>query len=130
MSYSLYRQRLFIPVPSSPQLLLKRLCIGCVVLTAFFVFAEVMQEAALDKSTAYQAAQGYVAERLISPSSAKFPPESTHGVTVKYLGKHRYYVTGYLDSLNTFRNFQRSGYKCVVRYIGAGEWVCEKIAFE
>ncbi|MBN2318422.1 MAG: hypothetical protein JXR49_05065 [Acidobacteria bacterium] len=100
------------------------------VLTAFFVLADIIRDASVDKSTAYLSAQDFVAERLLRPSSAKFPDRSTHGVMVKYLGRHRYYVTGFLDSLNTFGNWQRSNYKCTIRYIGAGDWACEKITFE
>ena len=89
MSYSLYRQRLYIPVTSSPQLFLKRLCIGCMVLTVFVIFADVIRDSSVDKSTAYQVAQDFVTERLLNPSSAEFPPRSNYEVTVKYLGRHR-----------------------------------------
>jgi hypothetical protein len=126
----LYKPKPYLPAYSFQQLFLKRLAIGCMVLTAFFAVAGVMRDASTDKSTAYHVAQGFVAERLLRPSSAKFPPRSTYEVTVKYLGRQRYYVAGYLDSLNTFSNWQRSGYTCVIRYIGAGEWTCEKITFE
>jgi hypothetical protein len=118
------------PVSASKQVFLKRLSIACMVLAMFFVLTEAVRDASLDKSTAYLEAQNYVAQRLLRPETVEFPPFSTQGVTVEYLGSHRYRISGYLDSLNSFGNRQRSGYWCVIRYIGTGEWVCEKIAFQ
>lgn len=100
------------------------------VLTVFFVLADKIRDASVDKSMAYLEAQDFISERLLRPSTVKYPPMSTYEVTVKYLGRQRYFVAGYLDSLNTFGNSQRSNYSCIIRYIGAGEWVCERIAFE
>jgi len=127
---SLFNPKQFLPVSRSQQLLLKWFFIGCLILTAFFVFALLIRDASLNKSTAYTEVQDFVAERLIRPTSAKFPERSAQGVIVEYLGRHRYSVSGYVHSLNTFGNLQRSGYKCIIRYIGAGEWVCENITFD
>ena len=127
---SLFRPKIFIPVSPLQQLFLKRFFIGCTILTAFFVFALLIRDASLDKSTAYTEVQDFVAERLIRPTTVKFPPKSAQGVSVEYLGRYRYSVSGYVHSLNTFGNLQKSSYKSVIRYIGDGEWVCEKIAFE
>jgi hypothetical protein len=127
---SLFKPKLIISVSPLQQLLLKRLCIGCMILTAFIAFAVSIRDTSLDKSTAYLQAQHFVAGRLLRPSTAQFPPRSTNGVTVEYLGRHRYSITGHLHSLNTLGNLQKSDYMSVVRYIGAGEWVCEKLVFE
>ncbi len=93
-----------------------------------------MGNAALDvhrgKSAAYAVAQDFVARKLVSPSSAVFPPSSEDAVTVAYLGGNRYRVDGYLYSKNTFGNPQRSDYWCVVRNTGSGEWTYENILFK
>lgn len=83
-----------------------------------------------DKSTAYAIAKNYVAEKLISPSTAHFPPMSDEDVYIDYLGDHRFSISGYLVSRNSFGNENRSDYTCVVREVGAGEWTYENIFFK
>jgi hypothetical protein len=112
------------------QLFLKWFCVVLLFLVISILLIDSIRDSYSDKSTAYSVAQDFVSEHLVRPSSAQFPPKSTSGVMVKYLGKNRYLVSGYLDSLNTFGSSQRSCYTCIIRYIGAGEWVDEKISFE
>jgi hypothetical protein len=128
--YGLYKPGVYTLGSSQKQVFIKRLSIGCMILTMFFVFTKVARDASADKSAAYHAAQDFVADRLLRPATAKFPPRSTYGVTVEYLGRYRYDISGYLESLNSFGNWQRSDYNCVVRYAGSGEWVFEKITFD
>jgi hypothetical protein len=104
--------------------------VGCLVLIMFLFIINKFADSYHDKSTAYIKAQGFVANRLVSPFSAKFPPRSEDGVTVIHLGKNRYSVSGYLDSQNTFGHEVRTHYYCVVRYMGTDEWVCEEISME
>lgn len=129
-SCSLYKPSFHMPAPSSQEIFIRRLSLGCMILTMFFAFTQVVRDASSDRSAAYIASQDFVAERLLRPQSAKFPPISTQGVEVKYLGGQRYFISGYLESLNSFGNWQRSGYSCTVRYRGAGEWDYEKVTFE
>ncbi len=127
---SLFKSKLDIPVSPAQRLFLKWFCIGCLLLMVFFVVANTIRDASQDKSKAYLVAQDFVSERLIRPSTAKFPLRSQNGVLVEYLGRHRYSISGYLDAVNTFGNSQRSSYKCIIRYTGTGEWICEAVSFE
>ncbi len=109
---------------------LVKFCAGCLLLIAFILLAGRIRDAQSDKSKAYLVAQDFVSERLVRPLSAEFPPRSAGGIEVEYLGDHRYLISGYLHSLNTFGNLQQSNYMCIIRYAGAGEWVDEKVTFE
>jgi hypothetical protein len=130
ISHSLFKSGFIIPLSPPQKLFLKKFCAGCLLLIALMLLVDRIWDSRMDKSMAYLAAQEFVSERLVRPSSAEFPPRSISGIEVEYLGRHRYLVSGYLDSLNTFGNIQRSSYTCIIRYVGAGEWVDEKIAFE
>jgi hypothetical protein len=130
ISHSFFRPGFVISLSPSQKLFLKKLCAGYLLLIGLFFLVDKIWDSHLDKSTAYLAAQDFVSEHLVKPSSAKFPPWSTSGIEVEYLGGHRYLVSGYLDSLNTFGNVQRSGYMCIIRYVGSGEWVDEKVTFK
>jgi len=130
MNRSLFKIELDIPLSRAQRRLLKWVCTGCLLVMVFFVAADTIRDASQGKSTAYLAAQDFVSERLMLPSTAKFPLRSEGGVLVKYLGRQRYSISGYLDALNTFGNSQRSSYKCILRYAGDGEWICEEVSFE
>jgi hypothetical protein len=104
--------------------------VGCLVLIMFLFIINKFADSYHDKSTAYIKAQGFVANRLVSPSSARFPSRSEDGITVIHLGENRYSVSGYLDSQNTFGHEVRTHYYCIVRYTGTDEWVCEEISME
>ena len=82
------------------------------------------------KSNAYSMAQDFVSQKLVAPSTAKFPLRSDDNVLIEYLGKKRYRISGYLVSKNTFGNEQKSDYVCTVKYLEPGKWVCETIKFE
>jgi len=91
---------------------------------------DTMLHASRDKSTAYAIAKSYVAQKLVAPSSAHFPPISDAEVLIDYLGDNRYSISGYLFSKNTFGNEDRSDYICVVREVGSGDWTYENIFFK
>jgi len=130
ISYSFFKPGFAVSLSSSQKLFLKKFCAGYLLLIGFIILVDKIWDSHLDKSMAYLAAQDFVSDHLVRPPSAEFPPWSTSGIEVEYLGRHRYLVSGYLDSLNTFGNIQRSSYTCIIRYVGAGEWVDEKITFE
>lgn len=130
ISHNFREYRLSISLSPPQKLFLKWFCAVFLFLVISLLLIDGIRDSYSDKSTAYLAAQDFVSERLVRPSSVQFPPQSGSGIMVKYLGKNRYFVSGYLDSLNTFGNSQRSSYTCIIRYIGAGEWVDEKISFE
>jgi hypothetical protein len=130
ISHSLFKPGFIISLSPPQKRFLIKFCAGCLLLIGFIFVGERIWDSRLDRSMAYLAAQDFVSKHLVSPSSAEFPPRSTSGIEVEYLGGHRYLVSGYLDSLNTFGYFQRSRYTCIIRYVGAGEWVDEKITFE
>ena len=128
--HSLHEYNLSISLSPPQKLFLKWFCVVCLFLVISLLLIDGIQDSYSDKSKAYLIAQDFVSEHLVRPSSAQFPPKSTSGIMVKYLGKNRYLVSGYLDSLNTFGNSQRSSFTCIIRYIGAGEWVDEKVSFD
>ncbi len=106
----------------------RNLVIGFLIIFALLSIIVRLADSFCDKSTAYDMAKVFVSNRLVSPSSAKFPSRSANGVIVKHLGRNRYSVAGYLDSKNTFGHEVRSQYHCVIRYVGTEEWICEEIA--
>ena len=127
---SFRKHKLDIPLSPPQQLFLKWFCIACLLFIVSLLLIDNMRDSYSDKAAAYVVAQNFVSEHLVRPSSAQFPPKSASGIEVKYLGENRYLISGYLDSLNTFGNSQRSNYTCVVRYIGAGEWADERVSFK
>jgi hypothetical protein len=130
ISYSFFKPVFAVSLSPSQRLFLKKCCTGYLLLISLIFLADKIWDSHLDKSMAYLEAQDFVSEHLVRPYSAEFPPRSASGIEVEYLGGHRYLVSGYLDSLNTFGNIQRSSYTAIIRYVGAGEWVDEKITFE
>ena len=127
---SLRKYNLDISLSPPQRLFLKWFCIACLLFIISLLLIDSVRDSHSDEAEAYSVAQDFVSERLVRPSSAQFPPKSASGIEVKYLGENRYLISGYLDSLNTFGNSQRSNYTCVVRYIGAGEWADERVSFK
>jgi hypothetical protein len=130
IAWKFLKQEIKIPVLPVRIKRLVKLCIGCLILIGLVFAVDKIRDSYHDKSTAYIMAKEFVSKRLVAPFSVKFPLKSEDGIEVKYLGGDRYIVSGYLDSKNTFGHEQRSGYQCIVRYAGSGEWTCEKIIFE
>jgi hypothetical protein len=82
-----------------------------------------------DHADAYSAQrmceEHFVKDQLLSPSSAKFSPDSeTNTVS---LGENRWTVTGYVDSQNAFGAMLRNRYSCTVRYLGDEKYRAESV---
>jgi len=115
---------------SKQKLVLVRVYLVYALIIGAMYAGDTMLDTHRNKSTAYAIAKNYVAQKLISPSTAHFPPISDSGVLIDYLGDNRYCISGYLVSRNSFGNENRSDYTCVVREVGSGEWTYENIFFK
>ncbi len=74
---------------------------------------------------AYVASQGFVKQRLISPSKAEF--QNAARISARYLGDCRHRVDAYVDGQNAFGGTLRKPYTAVVRYDGNGTWRLESL---
>lgn len=78
-----------------------------------------------DSLAAYIMSQEFVKDRLISPSTAKFPSYRDDFVT--HLGDGRYLVKAYVDAENIFGAKIRNYYTVTLRYVGGNKWQLESI---
>ena len=115
---------------SKKKFLLVRVYLVYALIIGAMYAGDTMLDSRRDKSTAYAIAKNYVAQKMISPSTADFPPMSDEEVLIDYIGDNRYSISGYLFSRNSFGNERRSDYTCVVREVGSGEWTYENIFFK
>ena len=115
---------------SKQKLILVRVYLVYALIIGAMYTGDTMLDTHRNKSTAYAIAKNYVAQKLISPSTAHFPPISDSDVLIDYLGDNRYCISGYLFSRNSFGNENRSDFTCVVREVGSGEWTYENIFFK
>jgi|GEM_PF-3547304 len=80
------------------------------------------------RSMAWQMAQGFVKEQLVSPGTADFGfLEQSYTDSVTDLGDHRYIVEGWVDSQNRLGAVLRSKFKCRLKFKGNDLWTCEDI---
>ena len=75
----------------------------------------------VNKNAAYTMAQSFVKDRLKSPSSAKWPWESSENVT-EYLGNQTYVVKSYVDAKNAFGTEVRIKYYIKVKQADNNNW--------
>ena len=66
-----------------------------------------------DAGMAYVMSQNFVKKRLISPSSAKFPPSA---VRTEKIGACTYRIVGVFDSQNAFGAMLRGTYEMEISY--------------
>ncbi len=90
---------------------------GCGELTPEERAASALQ---IQKTTAYIMTHGFVTERLVSPSTAKFPSSLEARITV--LKPNHFLVTAYVDSQNSFGAMIRSNYTAEMAYLGNDRW--------
>jgi len=74
----------------------------------------------VDKTEVKIKVQGFVKDRLKSPSSADFCWRTNDSVVV--LGENKYRVVGCVDAQNSFGAMLRSDYVCEIAYLG-GNWL-------
>lgn len=112
----------------------KNMLSGCLVLVALFAVLVIAMMSCVggsadrpehDPIAAFVMSEGFVKDRLKSPSSAKFQPYSASNV--RDLGNGVYEVTGYVDAQNSFGAMIRNRYYCKLRYAGGDRWVAESV---
>ena len=69
---------------------------------------------------AYVTSQGFVKQRLISPSKAEFPNATK--ISARYLGDCRHRIEAHVDGQNAYGGTLRKPYTAVVRYEGDDSW--------
>lgn len=78
-----------------------------------------------DKVTAWVMAQKFVEDRLVSPSTAKWPWDwSDH---VLHMGQGKYMIRSYVDSQNSFGAIIRTNILCVVKHEEGDRWSLESL---
>ncbi|HUM44337.1 MAG TPA: hypothetical protein PKI14_15440 [Fervidobacterium sp.] len=116
-------------------------CIGCLVMVilAISIFSIIgfytnenstntssqsAQPAHEDKADEIEAiimAEKFVKDRLVSPSSAKFPWRSSETTAVK-VDEDTWVISSYVDSQNRFGAMLRTYYIAKVKYLGNDKW--------
>ncbi|MEQ8475568.1 hypothetical protein [Fulvivirga sp.] len=67
-----------------------------------------------NKLFAYNGAIEVIKERLISPSTAKFPSLQDRLKQITYIGKGKYSIDSWVDSQNSYGAIIRSRFSCVI----------------
>lgn len=83
--------------------------------------AQPAHEDKADKTEAIIMAEKFVKDRLVSPSSAKFPWRSSETTAVK-VDEDTWVISSYVDSQNKFGAMLRTYYIAKVKYLGNDKW--------
>ncbi|WP_286975094.1 hypothetical protein [Acetomicrobium sp. UBA5826] len=83
--------------------------------------AQPAHENKADKTEAIIMAEEFVKDRLVSPSSAKFPWRSSETTAVK-VDEDTWVISSYVDSQNKFGAMLRTYYIAKVKYLGNDKW--------
>ena len=81
-----------------------------------------------DKFLAYNYAEGFIKQKLKSPSTAKFPGISEKDQHTTYLGSEKYKIESWVDSQNSFGATIRTKFSCIIIFEG-NEVRCEQLKF-
>jgi hypothetical protein len=71
--------------------------------------------------------QEFVKKQLTAPATAKFPRYEESFVEDLGSIEHRFRVTAYVDSQNSFGALLRTNYTCIVKSFDAKTWHCESM---
>lgn len=85
--------------------------------------------AATKKFTAYNYAEGFVKQRLKSPSTAKFPGTFEKEKHIIENGTNEYLINSWVDSQNSYGALIRSKFSCKIIFVG-DEVRCENLIIE
>lgn len=77
-------------------------------------YADASTSQTSNKFLAYNYAEDFVKKRLKSPSSAEFPGVSEKNQHIQELGNHKYKITSWVDSQNSFGAMIRSRFSCTI----------------
>lgn len=75
---------------------------------------------------AFVMCQAFIEDRLVAPTSAKWPPRP-HSQYATKTGESTYLAISYVDSQNGFGAMIRTNFSCAVRYVGNDRWHLESL---
>jgi len=118
----------------------KNASIGCLVIIgiiiAIYIFSSNGKDTSLtdwktqdNSGLAYYMSEGFVKEKIKSPSTAKFPSGSDKEVSVIKKDNNQYMIRSYVDSQNSFGATLRTNFIVTIEQVDKDNWKLVDIQF-